>query len=119
MHCDFMSQYPTVNALMNLQELLLASTVAAVPACPDEVRKRLHHLTLDELQQPATWRRLRVLLKVRPHGDILPVRSTFGDDIAATNIALPYPTVLPTWYTVANVIGSYLLTGKVPHSVQR
>jgi hypothetical protein len=113
-HCDFKSQYPTVNALMNLQELLLASKVDVQP-CTYELGKWLHRLTLDDLQQPATWQRLRVLVKVKPDGAILPVRSTFGDAIAATNIALAYVAAgPPTWCRLADVIVSYLLTGKVP-----
>jgi hypothetical protein len=117
LHCDFRSEYPTVNALMGLQELLLARKIAVRP-CTAETQQLLHTLRLEHLQRPETWRLLRRLVKVKPCGDILPVRSTFGMDIAATNIALPYVSGPPTWYTLADVIASYLLTGRVPEIVE-
>lgn len=118
---DFMSEYPTVNALTELQELLLARTIQ-VRACTRDVRRFLASPDLlEQLQLPQTWRRLRCLVKVRPDGDILPFRSRFGGSgVAAANIALCHVHGrVPTWYTLADVVASVLLTGgKVPEIVE-
>lgn len=114
-YCDFKSQYPTVNALMGLQDLLIAERVD-VRDCTADVRGWLATLTPADLQQPDVWRRLRCLVKIRPNGDVLPVRAEYGPD--GTNIGLNYLTGLPTWYTLADVLASTLLTGKAPDVVE-
>ncbi len=118
-YCDFKSQYPTVNALMGLQELLLAKQVK-VKDCTAQVREWLKNLTMDDLQQPENWSRLRCLVKVRPDGDILPVRARYGggDDVAACNIGISAVTGPPIWYALADVVGSVLLAGKVPEILE-
>jgi hypothetical protein len=115
LYCDFKSQYPTVHALMGLQDLLLAKHITVRDATAD-VRAMLAALTLDQLQEPQTWRRLRVLVKIRPQQDLLPLRADFG--IAGRNIHLTYVSGLPTWYTLADVIASSLLTGKAPEVLE-
>src|SRR5579884_452740 len=119
--CDFKSQYPCLNAVMGLQSLILARSIEVRP-CLDEVHQFLASRDLlDQLQRPDTWRRLRCLVCVRPGGDILPVRSRFGGaGVAAANIALCYLYGRePTWYTLADIVASVLLTGgKVPEIVE-
>jgi hypothetical protein len=115
LYCDFKSQYPTVNALMGLQDLLLAERVEVRDATA-EVRALLEGLTLDQLQSPDFWRRLRVLVKIRPDHDLLPVRADYGKD--GRNIHLTYLTGPAIWYTLADVLASTLLTGKAPEVVE-
>lgn len=120
-YTDFKSQYPTVNALMGLQDLLLAERIevrqgAEVAA---GVRAWLALVVAngpDELHTSAAWRRLRCLVKVRPDGDLLPVRARYGPE--GTNIGLNYLTGLPVWYTLADVVASTLLTGKAPEVLE-
>jgi len=117
-YTDFKSQYPTVNALMGLQELLLAERIE-VRDCVAEVRAWLALVVAngpDEMHSSAAWQRLRCLVKVRPEGDLLPVRAHYGPE--GTNIGLPYLTGLPTWYTLADVLASTLLTGKAPEVLE-
>jgi hypothetical protein len=64
-YCDFKSQYPTVNAQMGLQDLLLARTIT-VRDVTAETRDFLATIRLEDLQQPETLRRLRGLVKLRP-----------------------------------------------------
>jgi len=118
-YCDFKSQYPTVNALMGLQDLLLAKQVKAKD-CTAKVRDWLTNLTMDDLQQPESWRHLRCLVKVRPDGDILPVRARYGggDDVAACNIGVSAVTGPPVWYALPDVVASVLLAGKVPEILE-
>lgn len=116
-YADFKSQYPTVNALMDLQSLLLAERME-VRRCPEEVKAFLDGLTLAQLQGKETWRRLRCIVKVIPEEDILPCRANYGDRSAAANIGVNVVTSpIPTWYALADVIASWLLTGKAPHIV--
>jgi hypothetical protein len=102
---------------MRLQELLLAQKIA-VRECTAATRALLPTLDLDRLRDPKAWPLLRRLVKVKPCGDILPVRSTFGGGPISTNIALAKVWGLPSWYTLADVVGSYLLTGKVPEILE-
>ena len=114
--CDFLSQYPTVNALMGLQKLLLAERIE-IRSCTDEVRSFVASPDLiEQLQCPETWCRLRTLVKIRPQGDILPFRGKFGGvGVAATNIALSHINGPPTWYTLADVVAGVILSGgKIP-----
>ena len=120
-YTDFKSQYPTVNALMDLQDLLLAARIEVRQGAEvaTEVRAWLALVVAngpDELHSSAAWQRLRCLVKVRPEGDILPVRATYGP--SDTNIGLPFVTGLPVWYTLADVAASTLLTGKAPEVLE-
>jgi hypothetical protein len=110
LYCDFKSQYPTVNALLGLQALLLAQEVTVREATAD-VQALLSGLTLDRLQVPAFWRRLRVLVRIRPNNDLLPVRAEYGPE--GRNIADASVTGPPIWYPLADVIASVLRTSKV------
>jgi hypothetical protein len=117
---DFKSQYPTVNALLGLQGLWLARavTVRHGPRVVAEVRRLLAdpHL-LDWLQRPEHWRRLRVFVRLRPRGDVLPVRASFAPG-GAPNIAVaPLTSRTPLWYALADVLTSVLATGRPPGEV--
>src|SRR5262249_40584381 len=73
LYYDFKSQYATVNALMGVQDLLLAKDVH-VREVTAGVQALLANFTLEQLQSTAFWRRLRVLVRIRPAaGDLLSV----------------------------------------------
>lgn len=111
-HYDFRSQYPTVNALMKLQDVLLCKHIT-VQECAEKVRSILAQPDLlDRLQDKAFWLQLRCIVKVKPDGDRLPLRTNYGSK--DPNIALPFVKGIPMWYTLADVIASTLLTGKSP-----
>jgi hypothetical protein len=114
-YCDFKSQYPTVNALLGLQGLLLARTVMVRDATP-EVRDFLATVRLEDLQHVETWRRLRGFVKLRPSGDLLPVRAQFGPE--GRNIADAYVSGPPIWYALPDVVASVLRTGKFPEILE-
>lgn len=113
--CDFKSQYPTVNALMDLQELLLADRVTAQD-CTNRIREWLQTLRLGDLQTRQTWKNLRVFVKVRPDGDLLPVRVEYGAE--GHNIGDNYVTSDPVWYALADVVASAIRTGHVPEILE-
>jgi hypothetical protein len=114
-YCDFKSQYPTVNALMGLQDLLLAHTVTVRDATA-EIHAFLFTVQLEDLQRAETWRRLRVLVKVRPDGNLLPVRAEYGPE--GRNIADAYVSGPPIWYALPDVLASVLRTGKIPEILE-
>ncbi len=116
-YTDFTSEYPTVNALMNIQELLLAEKIEVQP-CLEEAQHLLDSLTLNNLLLKNAWPLLRCFVKIIPDCDLLPVRTTYGGQSAATNIGLNYVDSGPAvWYSLADILASKLLTGKIPNIV--
>jgi hypothetical protein len=113
-YTDYRSMYPTVNTLMGLWGYLTAEAVTVADATRD-TQAFLDALTLDDLFNPETWRRLPVLVELVPDRDTLPVRTKYDDARQNYNIGvneLCYPGAL--WYTLADCIASKLLTGKTP-----
>ena len=115
-YCDFKSQYPTVNALLGLQELWLAKSLS-VDDVTTEIQQFLATHTIGSLlkflRDPANWKLLRVVCLIQPRGDRLPVRADYGGD--GRNVALPVIEYGPDCYwTLLDVIASFLLTGKAP-----
>ncbi len=116
-YLDFLSMYPTVNALMGLWNLLTAETLDVVDATED-VRSFLASVTLNACFRPETWRQLSVLVQVAPDGDVLPVRARYGGGQAwqiGVNILAGRD---PAWYTLADCLASTLLTGRTPTVLQ-
>lgn len=115
-YTDFTSQYPTVNTLLGLWRMLTAEKLH-VRDTTQEIREFLESLTPDQLLNPATWSRLTFFGLVLPDADIFPVRTVYGDENTndQTNIGLnPLTSNKPLWFAGPDIIGSFLLTGKVP-----
>jgi hypothetical protein len=115
-YTDFLSQYPTVNTLLALWPLLTAEKVRVREATRD-VAKFLKSVDLNQLLDPKTWHALNFFALVRPDGDILPVRTVYGENRASgeTNIGLnPLTSDKPIWFAGPDVVASTLLTGKPP-----
>jgi len=111
---DLKSQYPTVNALMGLQDLLLAQRVR-VRECTREARELLEGLTLDDLLKPETWKALRILVKVMPCRDLLPARTDYGTGKQTGDNPL---TAEPTWYTLPDLVASKIRTNEIPETLE-
>lgn len=115
--CDFLSMYPTVCTLMGLWRFVTASGMTWRDATA-EAQTLLASVTLEDLQSPAFWQRLPVLVKVSPDADIFPVRAAYQGEQLAT-IAANYLTCdTPLWFTLADCIAAKLLTGKAPKVVE-
>lgn len=114
-YCDFKSMYPTVNSLMGLWDFVIADELVVEDAT-EEIRTLLKTIRLADLHNPATWRTLCALVRVRPIGDIFPVRAEYNG--ATHTIGLNHLTAAePLWFTLADCIVSKLLTGKCPEIV--
>ena len=82
-----------------------------------EVRAFLEGLGLEELFKQRTWPKLNFFALVLPQGDILPVRTVYGQEHAGeqTTIGLnPLTSDKPIWFAGPDLVASLLLTGRVP-----
>lgn len=112
---DFTSQYPSVNALMANQALLLAERIERRDNTA-WVQRFLDTLSPEKLLDPAVWPRLRTMVKLRPQGDILPVRAHFAGPASPPNIAVtPVFNAEAVWYTLADVCAAVMMNpDKIP-----
>jgi hypothetical protein len=120
-YLDYRAQYPAVIALLGLQRFLLAKRIKVERGISTALRVRTWladpHL-LDRLFDPASWKRLCVLCRMRPDGDRLPVRGKFQPGMAAPSIANCYLTSGEEhWYTLADLAASVIRTGRLPEIV--
>ncbi|PWT86475.1 MAG: hypothetical protein C5B58_01315, partial [Acidobacteria bacterium] len=111
-YCDFKSMYPTVNGLMGLSQFVISDGIASADTTA-ETRAFLQAITFADLQNPAIWRRLTTLVRVKPNTDLFPVRAKYNE--RTYTIGLNYLTADGSlWYTLADCIVAKLLTGKAP-----
>jgi hypothetical protein len=110
---DFMSQYPTVNELLDNWRVLTAKHVT-FPDATRAVRQLLSRITLKSCFDRKLWPHFKFFALVRPDNDILPVRTIYSG--TTQNIGINYLTSKePIWFAGPDIIASILLTGKVPH----
>ena len=111
---DFTSMYPTVTMEMNLWKYIIAESLE-IQDITEETRRFLSKLKLSDLQKQETWKKLVVMVKIQPDNDILPVRMDYKGNNTGFNVGINYlSSNSEMWYSLPDVIGSYLLTGKVP-----
>lgn len=115
--CDFLSMYPTVCTLMGLWRFVTASGMTWRDATA-EAQSLLASVTLEDLQSPAFWQKLPVLVRVLPDADIFPVRAAYQGEQLATIAANYLSSDTPLWFTLADCIAAKLLTGKAPKVVE-
>ncbi|WP_417476656.1 hypothetical protein [Maricaulis sp.] len=116
LYCDFKSMYPTVNALMGLARFMIADGMSWHDATQD-ARDRLEHATLEGFLEPDAWRDLAILVRIRPDGDVMPVRAQYDSKVNTIGLNhLTYEGGL--WFTLADCILSKLLTGKTPEVLE-
>ena len=109
---DFMSQYPTVNELLDNWSVLTAKYVTFTNSTKD-VRKLLSRITLDACFRRKHWPEFKFFALVCPDSEILPARSIYNG--TTQNIGINYLTSKePVWFAGPDIIASILLTGKVP-----
>lgn len=112
-YLDFLSMYPTVNALMRLWEMLTADRLDVEDATED-IRDLLATVTVETVFDPAFWRTLPALVQIDPDHDILPVRAQYDGGQAWQIGHNVLAAGEPRWYTLADCVASTLLSGKSP-----
>ena len=118
MYVDFLSMYPTVNALIGLWRMLTAERLK-VQVATEEVRAFLATVTLERCFEKALWADLRFFAKIQPQGDILPVRASYGTKADNPTIGLnPLTSPVPHWVAGPDLVASVLLTGKQPEVLE-
>ncbi|MEQ8832823.1 MAG: hypothetical protein RIB67_00100 [Miltoncostaeaceae bacterium] len=112
--CDFLSMYPTVNALMGSWQLLAAERIETVDATA-EVRRLLASLDLERCFERELWRELLVLVEIEPAGEPLPVRARYRDPAGEWGIGLNHlHSTGSSWYTLADCVTAKILGGTAP-----
>lgn len=110
---DFTSMYPTMCILMALWDFIICDHIE-VEDFTEGAKKLLDEITLNDLQNPATWSRMNAIVELQPDGDILPSRGHYGDHLS-WNIALNHVTSdRKMWWALPDVVDSKLVSGKVP-----
>lgn len=115
-YVDFLSMYPTVNALMGSWSLVSAQRIA-VDDATSSVRKLLAAPDLFErCFRRSAWRKLPCLVEIEPDGDLVPVRAAYDPASADFGIGVnPYRLRGgPAWYALGDLVASVVLTGRVP-----
>jgi hypothetical protein len=121
-YVDFLSMYPTVNTLMGSWNLLTARRIAVCESA--KLLARVRDLVADpQLFERAftrhLWPELLTLVEIRPDGDLVPVRAAYDPAGHDFGIGLnPYFLDGTAWYTLADVLASVILTGKIPDIVR-
>lgn len=123
-YTDFLSMYPTVNALMGLWRFVTAREIRVIEHCGTEVTNLLRQCqnNPDEWFNPQAWSRLAAFVCVIPNGDVLPIRGKFGSGANDWQVAISHlhagdPPNDRLWYALPDVIASVILTGRVPQVV--
>jgi len=115
---DLTSEYPSVDALLGIWDVLTAARLTTKDATND-VRAVLTDVTLDKLFDPAFWKSLNFYARIMPEGDILPVRSVYGGKSGTCNIGLnALNWKQPTWIAGPDLIASVLLSGHTPNVLE-
>src|SRR5271169_441969 len=115
---DLTREYPSVDALLNIWDVLTAARLTTEDATED-VRALLAKVTLDDLFQPAFWKQLNFFARIVPEGDILPVRSVYDGKSGTCNIgsnALHWKQ--PTWVAGPDLIASFLSSDHIPNVLE-
>ncbi len=122
-YTDFLSMYPTVNALMNLWTFVIARRITVIEHCKTEIEGFLKGLKRDDLFNPATWKQLPAFVRVVPNGDILPSRARYSVDSNDWQVAVNHlygktdRAEDALWFSLPDVVASQVLTGHVPNIV--
>ncbi len=113
LYCDFASMYPTICTLMGLWQHFI-SQGDDWDDSTETTKGFLASVSVEDLQNPTTWRRLATLVEVEPDGEVFPVRAKYDGD-ANTTIALNHlRSDKALWFTLADCIAAKLLSGRAP-----
>jgi hypothetical protein len=113
---DLTSEYPSVDALLGIWDVLTAAQLTTEDATED-VRALLAKVRLDDLFRPQFWKQLNFYARISPDGDVLPVRSVYDDKSGTCNIGLnELHWKQSMWIAGPDLIASVLLSvnGHIP-----
>jgi hypothetical protein len=119
LHTDFVSMYPTCNALMDLWSYVIAADIREEDFT-DGAQALLNAATVATYFDQSAWKHLTWFGLIRPDDDILPVRGAYDpNQPGLTNIGVNHFTSdQPIWYTGADLIAATLLGKKPPRIIK-
>jgi hypothetical protein len=109
-YCDFKSQYPLVNALLDTQSMYLSKYIRIVRNS-DVVQKIVDTVTPDIMLQPDNWKNLFIIVKIQCDGDMLPHK---GIDNGVQSFGIKRITNGERWCSILDAIASKFYTDKPP-----
>jgi hypothetical protein len=113
---DFMSEYPTVNVLMGLWQMLTADHLG-IEECAEEIEGLLKNVTLEKTFDQNFWKTLTFFALVRPSATVVPVRLDYNGK--TSNIGVnPLTSGDPIWYAGPDLVAAVLQSGQVPEIVR-
>jgi hypothetical protein len=110
---DFTAMYASIFILQDLQSLI-AGKIAAVELFAPELEQLLSEVTVERLFDKETWRLFNCLVLVDPDSTVLPVRMRMASDESYTIAVTPLNAPEGRWYTLADVVASKLIGGRLP-----
>jgi hypothetical protein len=115
---DFASMYPTLFVLFEMYSLLIAEKIS-YHNTTETTQEFLDKITINQINEPKTWKNMLTICKIIPDNEILPVRSDYSKNIL--NVGLNHlksndGTALG--FTLPDLIASKLLTGKTPKIIE-
>lgn len=119
-YTDFLSMYPTVNALMGLWRYVVAGEIALVLGCSSETIDFLKTIKPETLFDQETWKSLPAFVRVVPDGDVLPTRAKYSRESNDYQVGLNHLHAVTDnpqdglWFALPDVAASVLLTGRMP-----
>lgn len=112
---DLTSEYPSVDALLHIWDLLTAKRLTVEDATKD-VRSMVASISLEKLFRPDTWKDLTFYAQIVPDEDVLPVRSVYDSKSGTCNIGLnTLRWKQPMWVAGPDLVASVLLSGHIPN----
>ena len=115
---DFVSMYPTVAALQHLWVIITAQSIQVVE-CTERVRSLLAQVSPADLFDRDAWHQLNGFARIRPHGDILPVRAHYQNHGSSWKIGCnPYYAPEGQWFALADLVASRVRGGPVPEVIE-
>src|SRR5262249_16984860 len=120
-YCDFLAMYPSVNCLLNLWGFVTARNIRIVDHCQDEIVEWLGRISTDDLFEQPTWKHLTAFVRLLPHPHILPTLAKYNpatnDWQVAVNHLYAENKDDALWFSLPDVVASFLLTGRIPKIV--
>ena len=99
-YLDFLSMYPTVNALMGLWRHVTAARIE-VKNATDEIRALVERVQAADCLDPALWPELPALVQIKSGGGVLPVRARYGNGRSWGIGSNPLHSDEPLWYALS------------------
>lgn len=115
---DFTSAYPAVAELQRLWPIIIAQSIEVVE-CAERVRSLLETVEPSDLFDRHAWPELNGFARIRPHGDILPVRARYQDHGSTWKIGCnPYYANQGQWFPLADLVASRVRGGPIPEVLE-